>query len=139
MAATTVVPAIQSLLLTGVGSLPLSLGAVHGVVFWLTAVAGLAVEFVLLCLIYWLVPNRAVPWGAVWPGGLAATLSVGALAYALPLYLANVSTLARLRTQFVFILIVLVWFYAVAISIVGGAEFNAMRFELHDTGELRAN
>ena len=33
-------------------------------------------------------------------------------------------------------LIVLVWFYALAIILLGGATINAMRFEIHDTGEL---
>jgi uncharacterized BrkB/YihY/UPF0761 family membrane protein len=36
----------------------------------------------------------------------------------------------------VFIVIVLIWFYVLAIIILGGGIINAMRFELHDTGDL---
>jgi uncharacterized BrkB/YihY/UPF0761 family membrane protein len=32
--------------------------------------------------------------------------------------------------------IVLVWFYAIAIILLGAAVINAMRFEIHETGEL---
>jgi uncharacterized BrkB/YihY/UPF0761 family membrane protein len=34
--------------------------------------------------------------------------------------------------------IVLLWFYALALIILGGAIINAMRYELHDTGTLSA-
>jgi uncharacterized BrkB/YihY/UPF0761 family membrane protein len=34
------------------------------------------------------------------------------------------------------VLIVLVWFYALAMIILAGATINAMRFEIHETGEL---
>ena len=35
-----------------------------------------------------------------------------------------------------FIVIVLLWFYALAIILLGGGIVNALRFELHDTGEI---
>jgi uncharacterized BrkB/YihY/UPF0761 family membrane protein len=34
--------------------------------------------------------------------------------------------------------IVLLWFYALAIVVLAGAIANALRFELHQTGRLRA-
>jgi membrane protein len=99
-------------------------------------VAGLVLLFGILCLIYWTVPNRLVPWRAVWPGAAAATLAIGVVDFAFPAYLGSISTLARFGTTFVFILIVLLWFYALAVIILGGATINAMRFELHESGEL---
>ena len=33
-------------------------------------------------------------------------------------------------------MIVLIWFYALALIILAGAIINAMRFEIHETGEL---
>jgi len=45
----------------------------------------------------------------------------------LPLYLGNVSTIADFGTTFAFVAIVLVWFYAIAIIILGGAIVNALR------------
>ena len=48
--------------------------------------------------------------------------------YAFPLYLTNVSTL-RVGSTLVFVLIVLIWFYALAIILLAGAVVNELRFE----------
>jgi membrane protein len=53
---------------------------------------------------------------------------MGVLDYAFPLYLQNVSTL-RAGTTFVFVLIALVWFYALALIVLAGAVVNELRFE----------
>jgi membrane protein len=138
MAATVAVPTLQSILVTGADDLPLGLSSVHGIVFALTLAAGLALLFSILCVIYWTVPNRLVPWRAIWPGALAATAAIGLIDYGFPFYLSHISTIARFGTTFVFVVIVLIWFYVLAIILLGGATINAMRFELLDTGELRA-
>jgi membrane protein len=129
MAATVAVPTLQSILVAGAARLPFGLANVEGVVFLLTLGAGLLLLFGILCLIYWTVPNEQVPWGAVWPGALGATLVIGAIDYAFPFYLSNINTLSRVGTTLVFILIVLIWFYALAIILLGGGTINAMRFE----------
>ncbi len=135
--ATLALPAVQSLLLSGARDLPFGLSSVRGLVYGLTVAAGLALLFSLLSVVYWAVPNRLVPWRAIWPGALGATLAIGAVDYAFPFYLSNVNTLASFGSTFVFIIIVLLWFYVVSIIILGGAVINSLRFELHDTGELR--
>ncbi len=137
MAATVAVPTLQSLLLAGADDLPLGLSGIPGLVYAVSLGAGLVLLFLILCVIYWAVPNRLVPWRAIWPGALGATLAIGVVDYAFPAYLTSISTIARFGTTFVFVLIVLLWFYALAIIILGGATLNAMRFEIHDTGELR--
>jgi membrane protein len=129
MAATVAVPTLQSILVSGAAELPLGLSDVNGVVFGLSLVAGLALIFLILCVIYWRVPSASVPWLAVWPGALAATAAIGGIDYAFPAYLSNVSTIAQFGTTLVFVLIVLLWFYALAIIILGGAVVNAIRFE----------
>jgi membrane protein len=136
MAATVAVPAIQTLLRSGADDLPLGLSEVDGLVYALTLVAGLVLLFAILCIVYWTVPNRLVPWRAIWPGAAAATVAIGIVDYAFPAYLNSISTLAQFGTTFVFVLIVLLWFYALALIILGGATINAMRFELHETGEI---
>lgn len=136
MAATVAVPTLQSLLVASTDDLPLGLSAVPGLVYAVTLMAGLVLLFGVLCVIYWTVPNRLVPWGAVWPGALTATLAIGLVDYGFPAYLNSISTIARFGTTFVFVLIVLVWFYALALIILAGATVNAMRFEIHETGEL---
>jgi membrane protein len=136
MAATVAVPTLQSILVGGAANLPFGLADVHGLIFALSLAAGLIVLFGVLCVIYWSVPNRLVPWRAIWPGALGATLAIGAIDYAFPLYLTNISTIAHLGTTLVFIVIVLLWFYVLAIIVLGGAVINATRFEIYETGEL---
>ncbi len=129
MAATVAVPTLQSILVSGAARMPFGLADVRGLVFGTTLVIGLALLFVTLTIIYWTVPNEPVPWRAVWPGALLATLAVGAVDYAFPAYLSSVNTIARFGTTLVFVVIVLLWFYVLAIIILGGAVTNAMRFE----------
>jgi YihY family inner membrane protein len=139
MAATVAVPTIQSILVGGANNLPFGLSKVHDLVFVVSLAAGLLILFAILCVIYWSVPNRLVPWRAIWPGALGATLAIGLIDYAFPLYLTNISSIARLGTTLIFIVIVLIWFYAIAIIVLGGAVINAARFEIYDTGELRVD
>ena len=136
MAATVAVPALQSLLVSSADDLPFGLSGVPGLIYAVTLLAGLLLLFGVLCVIYWSVPNRLVPWHAVWPGALGATLAIGIVDYAFPAYLSSIATIARFGTTFVFVLIVLIWFYALALIILAGATLNAMRFEIHETGEL---
>jgi YihY family inner membrane protein len=136
MAATVAVPTLQSLLLSGASDLPFGLSKVHGLVYAMSLIAAALVLFAILCVVYWAVPNRLVPWRAMWPGAAAATAAIAIVDYAFPAYLTNISTIAQIGTTFVFVLIVLVWFYLLAIILLGGAIINAMRFELHETGEI---
>jgi len=126
--ATVAVPTIQSLLLTSADDLPFGLSEVRGLVYAVTLAAGLTILFVALCVTYALVPAGRMPWRCVWPGAVGATLAIGVLDYAFPLYLQNVSTL-RLGTTFVFIMIALIWFYALALIVLAGAVVNELRFE----------
>ena len=127
MAATVVVPAVQSFLIAGRANLPFGLDKVGALVYVGTLAAGLAVLFAIFCLIYRVVPNTTVPWRAIWPGAGAATVAIGVVDYVFPLYLGNVSTIASFGNTFAFIAIVLVWFYVLAIIILGGAIVNALR------------
>src|SRR3954470_17921231 len=136
MAATVAVPALQSLLRSSAGDLPFGLSTVPDLVYTLSRAAGLLLLLGILCVVYWTVPNRLVPWRAIWPGAAGATVAIGIVDYGFPAYLGNISTIAEIGTTFVFVLIVLVWFYLLAIIILGGAIINAMRFELHETGEI---
>jgi membrane protein len=133
MAATVAVPTVQSLLASGADDLPLGLSEVGGLIYWVTLAAGLVLLFAILCVVYWSVPNRLVPWRAIWPGALGATASIGVVDYAFPAYLGSISTLRHFGTTFVFVLIVLIWFYVLALVILAGGIVNAMRFEAYDT------
>ena len=129
VAATISVPALQTLLVAGSEQLPFGLAEVRGVVYAISLAVGIAVIFGVLCALYWTVPNRLVPWRAVWPGALGATLAIAVVDYAFPIYLGRVSAIGYFETTFVFVLIVLVWFYVLALVVLAGATANALRFE----------
>jgi membrane protein len=126
--ASVAVPTLQSLLITGTSDLPFGLSDVRGLVYGISLLAGVVLLFIALCATYALVPKGRVPWRSVWPGALGATVAMGVVDYAFPLYLANVSSL-RIGTSAVFVLIALVWFYALAIILLAGAVVNELRFE----------
>jgi membrane protein len=132
MAASVATPTVQSILVSGAAGLPFGLNHVHGIVLAVSLVIAFAVLFATLCLIYWRVPNFAVPWRAVWPGAAGATVAIVIVDYGFPLYLSNVSTFAKFGTTFVFVVIVLAWFYALSLILLGGAVINAMRTTRHD-------
>jgi YihY family inner membrane protein len=127
MVATVAVPAAQSILKAGASALPFDLAHVAVFVY----VASLAISVLLLfgCLaaIYSRVPNRKMPWRAVWPGALAATFLIALVDYGFPLYLTSISTIAQFKTTIVFVLIMLGWFYVVSLIILAGACLNALR------------
>ncbi len=52
--------------------------------YGVTLAAGLLLIFLILCLIYMTVFNQRVPWRAIWPGGLGATIAIGVVDYAFP-------------------------------------------------------
>jgi membrane protein len=127
MIATVIVPTAQSILKAGTDALPFDLAHVAVFVYALSLGASVAILFACLAAIYARVPNRKVPWRAVWPGALAATIAIAIVDIAFPVYLSNISTIARFGTTIVFILIVLAWFYLLAVIILGGAVINALR------------
>jgi membrane protein len=127
MVATVSIPTVQSLLRAGANSLPFDLAHVTVLIYAGSLAFSLAILFACLAIIYSRVPHLKVPWRAVWPGALGATVAIAIIDYAFPAYLNNISTIARFGTTIVFILIMLGWFYVVALIILGGAIVNAMR------------
>jgi uncharacterized BrkB/YihY/UPF0761 family membrane protein len=126
MLATVSVPTAQSLLKAGAAQLPFSLRHVDDLIYAASIVFALALLFCCLAVIYSRVPNRPMPWHAVWPGALAATIAIGVIDITFPLYLSSISTIARFGTTIVFIVIVLGWFYVVALIILAGGVLNAV-------------
>jgi membrane protein len=127
MIATVAVPTAQSILRAGVDDLPFDLAHVAPLVYVASLALGLLILFGCLTVIYSRVPHRRLPWHAVWPGALGATIAIGIIDYAFPAYLTNISTIARFGTTIVFVLIMLGWFYVLALIILAGAIVNALR------------
>jgi uncharacterized BrkB/YihY/UPF0761 family membrane protein len=131
IAASVAVPAFQAVLVNGAKNLPFGLDKVQGLVYGLSVLISLVVLFVALCMTYFLVPKGKIPWSCVWPGALGATVAMGVVDFAFPLYAANSSTL-RIGAAAVFVVIGLVWFYVLALILLSGAVVNDLRLAKRD-------
>jgi membrane protein len=136
LAASVTVPTIESAVLTSANSLPFGLDQWGAVRTAIVVVGGLIATFLIISAIYWAVPKGHMPWRSVWPGALFFALVTSAGNYIFPLYLTSVSDLHRIGGTIGFILIALVWFYAISLALLAGAVINSLRHEQDDTGSL---
>jgi membrane protein len=134
--ASVVLPTAEGALVSSTDSLPLGLDDSRAVVNILLILGALALTFLICCVIFWAVPKGHMPWRDVWPGALFVTATTGLANWAFPFYLSNVSSLSQLGSTLGFILIALLWFYALSLAILSGAVINSLRHEKHDTGTL---
>jgi YihY family inner membrane protein len=135
-AASVAIPVLQGLWVSTARDLPLGLSHVRGLVYAVSLVASLLLLFAMLCLIYWRVPKGAIPWTCIWPGALGATLAMAAVDWLFPLYLAEASTLRTVRGVVVFVLIALIWCWALSLILLSGAVVNELRFEARRLGRF---
>jgi membrane protein len=134
--ASVAVPTVESAVLTSAEDLPFGLsdfGAIRTAIF---VIGGLALTFLISAAIYWAVPKGHMPWRSVWPGALFFSVITAAGNYIFPLYLNNVSDLHRIGGTIGFIVVALVWFYAISLALLAGAVINSLRHERDDTGTL---
>jgi membrane protein len=136
LAASVVIPVAEGLLVAGAEDAPFGLSEISYLDNVLLLIAALVVTFGMCCLIYYFVPKGHVPWHGVWPGALFVTLTTAIGNAAFPVYLTSISDLDRIGGALGFILIALIWFYLISLAILAGAVINALRHELHDTGQL---
>ena len=136
LAASVALPTVEGSLVASTDDLPFGLSNVQALENLLLIVAALSVTFLICCVIFWAVPKGHMPWRAVWPGSLFVTITIGLANWAFPFYLGNISSLSRFGSTLGFVLIALIWFYALSLSLLAGAVINALRHELHDTGSL---
>jgi membrane protein len=136
LAASVTVPTVESAVLSGANSLPWGLDHWGVVRTGIVVVGGLVATFLIISAIYWAVPKGHMPWRSVWPGALFFALVTSAGNYIFPLYLTSVSDLHRIGGTIGFILIALVWFYAISLALLAGAVINSLRHESDDTGAL---
>jgi membrane protein len=137
LAASVFLPAAEGALVSSTHDLPFGLSEIRGFESLLLIIAALSLTFVICCVIFWAVPKGHMPWTAVWPGSLFVTLTTGLANWGFPFYLANISSLSRFGSTLGFVLIALLWFYALSLAILAGAVINALRHEVRDTGALR--
>jgi YihY family inner membrane protein len=131
-----VLPAVEGALLRSTENLPFGLNEVQSLDSAVLVAVTLSLNFLVCGMIYWLVPKGHMPWRAVWPGALFATVVAGLANWLFPVYLSNLSTLSRFGSTLGFILVALLWFYLVALTLLAGAVINSLRHEYHETGRL---
>jgi membrane protein len=136
IAASIVLPTIEATLVSSTDRLPLGLSDIKAIDTVLLLIAALVITFLILCVIFWAVPKGRMPWRDVWPGALFVTFTAGIANWAFPFYLSNISSLSRFGSTLGFVLITLLWFYALSLALLAGAVINSLRHELHDTGEM---
>jgi membrane protein len=129
-------PTIESAVVSSTDKLPLGLSHIKALDTILLLAAALLVTFLVCSVIFWAVPKGHMPWRAVWPGALFVSVGAGLANWLFPIYLVNVSSLARFGSTLGFILIALLWFYVLSLALMVGAVINSLRYEVHDTGEL---
>jgi membrane protein len=136
LVASVSVPTIESAVLTRADNLPFGLSNFGATRTAIVALGGLVATFLIISAIYWAVPKGHMPWRSVWPGALFFALVTSAGNYIFPLYLANISDLHRIGGTIGFILVALLWFYAISLALLAGAVINSLRHERDDTGAL---
>jgi membrane protein len=136
LAASVTVPTVESAVLTSANSLPFGLDQWGAVRTAIVVLGGFIVTFLIISAIYWAVPKGHMPWRSVWPGALFFAVVTAGGNYIFPLYLNNISDLHRIGGTIGFILIALVWFYAISLVMLAGAVINSLRHEQDDTGSL---
>jgi len=129
-----VLPALEGALIRSTENLPFGLNEVQNLDSLLLVGLTLILNFWVSAVIFWAVPKGHMPWRAVWPGALFATLVTGLANWLFPIYLTNVSALSRFGSTLGFILIALLWFYLVALTLLAGGVINSLRHEYYDTG-----
>jgi YihY family inner membrane protein len=135
LAASVVVPVAEGVLTSGADNLPFGLDEIAGLRSALVLGAALSVTFLIVALIYYLVPKGHVPWRGVWPGALFVTVTTAIANAVFPFYLGQ-SSIDELGGALGLILVALVWFYLISLGLMAGAVINALRFEVHETGTL---
>ncbi len=136
LAASVAVPIVESAALAGTSDLPWGLGDLGALRTAVVVVGGFVVTFAVVSAIYWAVPKGHMPWRSVWPGALFFATAVSIANYAFPLYLTSISNLSRVGGAIGFVLVALIWFYAVSLGLLVGAVINSVRHERHETGTL---
>jgi membrane protein len=134
--ASVTVPTVESAVLTRADDLPFGLSEWGAIRTGIVVLGGFVVTFLIISAIYWAVPKGHMPWRSVWPGALFFAVITAGGNYIFPLYLNNISDLHRIGGTIGFILIALVWFYAISLVMLAGAVINSLRHEQDDTGSL---
>jgi len=135
IAASIFIPTMEGALVSSTDRLPLGLSGIKAIDTVLLLAAAVVFTFLLCCVIFWAVPKGHMPWRDVWPGAAFVTVAAAIANWAFPFYLSN-SSLSEFGATAGFIVITLIWFYALSLALMAGAVINSLRHELNDTGEL---
>ena len=107
----------------GLGGQPGALAEVWSVGRWVVALVAVTVS---LDLLYYLAPNARMPFKWITPGGFIATALMFALSVVLSLYVANIGNYGRIYGHLGAVVVLMVWLYVTALTMLLGIEINAV-------------
>jgi membrane protein len=97
-----------------------------GAIWWAGFLAiPIVLTFVTFLLIFWLLPNRRLPFRYLWPGALVTTLLFEALKQVFALYVHQLATFDAIYGPVSSVIVLLFWVYLTATMVVFGAEISA--------------
>lgn len=97
-----------------------------GAIWWAGFLAiPVVLTFVTFLLIFWLLPNRRLPFRYLWPGALVTTLMFEALKQVFALYVHQLATFDAIYGPVSSVIVLLFWVYLTATMVVFGAEISA--------------
>ena len=107
----------------GLGGQPGALAEVWSVGRWVVALVAVTLS---LDLLYYLAPNARMPFKWITPGGFIATALMFALSVVLSLYVANIGNYGRIYGHLGAVVVLMVWLYVTALTMLLGIEINAV-------------
>lgn len=93
-----------------------------------------AVAFFALFGLYALAQDGRQPWRNLWPGALSSLAAWMALSLCYTLYVENVAHYSLLYGSIGTVIVLLIWLYMTAVSLIMGAELNGTILSLRKTG-----
>ncbi|AMX01083.1 ribonuclease [Rummeliibacillus stabekisii] len=96
------------------------------------------VIFIVLTLMYWLMPNMKLDLKSVWVGALFSTLAWLIVSYGFSFYISNFSNYSATYGSIGGIIILMLWLYITGIILMVGGQVNALvqkRREIHESNK----
>lgn len=121
---------VTSFLLGLIDKLPFLPPLLHNGVlaFAIQFLVGTLAGFVLFLSIYYVIPNRRMEWGKVWPGALIAGLLFEGLSLFFPLYIRLTGAGSAYGKTFGLLFLLMAFFYFLGLVTMVGVEVNSLIF-----------
>ncbi len=89
----------------------------------------IATYFIVLSLIYFILPNKKLRYKGIMPGTIFASVGLALISYFFQIFVREFSKYSLVYGSISAIIVVLIWLYLCAIILILGGEFNAILYE----------